>query len=241
MKLIVSSVIWIAFFTSTAFAAHLSRNASHLLKPSLRSGLDVGETCVDLASGGQTASCKSCVVSRIEELGTLGDTNLAVARYEFRRNKRTNEKPCAYGTVIFKHQIDQTDFTALWGVRSKYSPTELVRPSLLVGRALPLIQVPLVPHGHPSKSGEALLAWQDGQMKELDSRSFQSEIKSRLPAGLEVSRRLSPNLEEMTVESNLWKKSDPNCCPTGGKIRATLDIQREKIILKSFARDNSVN
>jgi hypothetical protein len=196
--------------------------------------------CVPIEMGDSKLDCVSCQVKGIEDLGDVGGEHLAIAQYEFFWAPKTGLKNCGYGTVLLKHLSGSSKLQPIWGGLSGVSPAEAGKPTILKNQIGPIVQIPIRAQGTGALQFDGFLLWREGRFHEINTEAFQADLKSRLPTGLNINKGLYPNLETMTVESDVWKKDDTNCCATGGKVRATLEIKDDKLIVKSFAHEGQI-
>lgn len=68
----------------------------------------------------------------------------------------------------------------------------------------------------------------------IDSEAWLTELRGRLPAGLEIRKGLWPDLVTMTASAGLYKQGDANCCPTGGEARTSLSLENERFVIKGL-------
>ena len=52
-------------------------------------------------------------------------------------------------------------------------------------------------------------------------------------SGLEMRMGVWPDLHTMRAEAGLYQPGDPNCCPTGGIVRARLAIRSQRFVIVS--------
>lgn len=146
-------------------------------------------------------------------------------------------RSCGHGVVLLKQVPKSAKLQPLWGGFSQVSPATSGKPTIIRGASRTLIQVPIRAEGTGAMQDDGLLAWTGGSVHEIDTHSYESELKSRLPKGLFINKGLYPDYAKMALSTDVWKSDDPNCCPSGGKVRAALDIKDDRVVLKSFNLD----
>lgn len=60
-------------------------------------------------------------------------------------------------------------------------------------------------------------------------QGFVAELSGRLPEGLAIWKGVAVDYSSLTGTSSLWRADDANCCPSGGTVRFTLKLDREKM------------
>jgi hypothetical protein len=238
MKLLLS----ILFFTS--LSAHAADNVAptRILNIKPISNKQAHSQCVAIELGDKKLDCVDCKVIGIDDLGKVGTNHLAIARYEYSWGTKTGLKTCGYGAVLLNRDSKTSELQPVWGGLSEVSPTEMKKPKIIKNKFGTFIQIPIRMQGTGNFQDDGILSFQNGSLHELDTKSLEADLKSRLSPGLglTINKGLYPNFERMTVDSDVWKKEDPNCCPTGGKIHATLSLLGDKFVVKSFTMENVV-
>jgi hypothetical protein len=227
------ALIGVAFFSVvTAHAASapssLLNNASPLTQEEALS------KCFPIEMGAAKLDCVSCKVSGIEELGSVDGTDFAIARYEYFWSPENGGKNCAYGSVLLKRLPKSTSVQPLWGSLSDLSPADSGSPKIIKTKARTLIQIPIRAEGTGAAQNDGILVWKDGKLHEINALSYEAELESHLPPGLGVNKGIYPDYEKMTVETGVWKKDDPNCCPSGGKLSAKLSLKNDRVVIDSY-------
>jgi hypothetical protein len=221
--------------------AHATPDKERMLSSEPMSETEIRAKCLQLDLGGNESDCTSCKVTGIEPLGDIDGSHFAIARYEYFWAPKTGLKNCLYGAVLLKR--DGETFQPLWGGVAGLPPMANAsnQPHIYASQFGNLIQIPLRNDGTAGTQSDGVLVWREGKLHEIDTKSYQVDIFDHLPAGITINKGLYPNFSKMTLESELWKKDDPNCCPSGGKIEAQLSIQDDELQLKSIHQSNISN
>jgi hypothetical protein len=82
-----------------------------------------------------------------------------------------------------------------------------------------------------------LLIWQGQNWHMIDTQSWMEDLQTRLPDGCSVIGSGSINFLTMRASNMVWKNSDQKCCPTCGKIYADLELQEDRLVIKSVQYD----
>jgi hypothetical protein len=93
--------------------------------------------------------------------------------------------------------------------------------------------------GYESGTGnfnrERLFLWHDGAWAVADATSWYTDLRLRLPGDYEVLKGIYPDYGKMTAAALLWrKKTDGNCCPTGGRADMTLGWRDDRLVIKNL-------
>lgn len=70
--------------------------------------------------------------------------------------------------------------------------------------------------------------------KMIDSTSWHSEARKKLPAEADFSHGIWPNIATMTAVIYLFGKDDPPCCPSGGEAEISLTLKDGRFSVKSI-------
>ena len=73
-----------------------------------------------------------------------------------------------------------------------------------------------------------------GHWERIETEAWLSDLRQRLPAGLEIWRGIWPDLHTMLAEASLYRAGDANCCPSGGIARIQLAIREKRLLLDSL-------
>jgi uncharacterized protein len=71
----------------------------------------------------------------------------------------------------------------------------------------------------------------DGQLQEVDTEGWLTELPRHLPKGLGAWKGIYPDYDTLTAETPLWKEGDGNCCPTGGRAFIRLDLKNRRLAI----------
>jgi copper chaperone CopZ len=234
MKLCLTLVALLSVTSAHADLTRPSDPPSRLLSERPITKSEALAKCVPIEMGASKLDCVSCKVTGIEELGNVSGTEFAIASYEYFWAPETGFKNCAYGSVLLKRIPNSSNVQPLWGSLSDLSPSESEKPKIIQNNGRSLIQIPIRAEGTGHYQNDGILAWQDGVLHEVNATSYESELASHLPPELSINKGIYPDYKTMTVETSLWKKDDPNCCPTGGKITARLGLKNDKVVVESY-------
>ncbi len=92
-----------------------------------------------------------------------------------------------------------------------------------------LLHLPCSQHGTGMFNAESLLAWRDGAWRPLEIESWTRELARRLPPGYGAWKGIYPDYARLTAVTPLWRDSDGNCCPTGGRAEIRLGWQGDRL------------
>jgi len=108
-------------------------------------------------------------------------------------------------------------------------------PRLFASAAQTVLHLPGHEDGTGNFNRERLYVWRDGAWIDIDVTAWLSELPVQLPAGYETLKGIYPDYLKMTAATPLWrKKTDGNCCPTGGRADIVLGWQGDRLVLKSL-------
>jgi len=100
-----------------------------------------------------------------------------------------------------------------------------------------LLQVPHRAATSAESEPDTLLIRQDQIWHLIDTQSWLEDLQARLPQNCSVIHVPAINLVDMSSVTMVWKDSDDRCCPTCGRIYATLELQEDRLVIKNLRYD----
>ena len=70
-----------------------------------------------------------------------------------------------------------------------------------------------------------------GGLQELDTTAWLETLQKRAPKGLGAWKGVYIDYKTLTAATPLWKPTDGNCCPTGGRADLTFRITADAVVL----------
>jgi len=191
------------------------------------------ERCLKLDLGTSKLDCTECKVVSIQNLADFDGQKLSLARYEYSWSKDSGLKECGYGTVVMKETSSKLE--PIWGGFGSAKSSE--EPKIFQLNGASFVSIPVRYSGTAAAQNDGLLSFRNGQWHEVDTQTYQADLKKRIPAGLSIEKGLYPDYRKMTVESGLWKKSDPNCCASGGQFTAKLSVENDRLVITDYKQN----
>jgi len=62
------------------------------------------------------------------------------------------------------------------------------------------------------------------QLDQKNGDGWLRQLQSYLPEGHYIAKGVRVDYATLTGETTVWRRDDPNCCPSGGRIRFTLKV-----------------
>lgn len=193
----------------------------------------IAKTCIALPADPEAPAGAPCQVAESSALPLLLDgRGVIAARY-------TYPDP-AQPDAIMMASVGVALFAA--GPDGRYAPVFADRrgvtacglPRLIQGPPGVLLHLQCRQYGTGDFNAESIFAWREGQWRPLDIESWTRELRRRLPQGLEVWKGIFPDYTALTARTPLWRPSDGNCCPTGGRAEITLAWQGDRLVLRDL-------
>ncbi|QWV95286.1 hypothetical protein KP004_08975 [Geomonas oryzisoli] len=112
---------------------------------------------------------------------------------------------------------------------------EYEKPELLRNQFGKILYVPIRLDGTGNFNESDYYIWDEGAKRwsYLDSNRWLDDLEKYLPRGTHVLSGVWPDLKSMTAEVLLYRKNDPNCCPSGGTAFVTLSIEKGRFNIRS--------
>jgi hypothetical protein len=102
-----------------------------------------------------------------------------------------------------------------------------------------LLHLPAYKSGTGNFNRERLFVWRADHWIDVDVATWLNELARRLPAGLAVWKGVFPDYAALKACTPVWRKSDGNCCPTGGGAYVTLAWKDDRIALAGVRLQHS--
>lgn len=78
--------------------------------------------------------------------------------------------------------------------------------------------------------------WDAGHWMPLKLNTWQRDLSSKVPKGTSIRQAVAPSLESMSADVDLFKPSDADCCPTGGKAHVEFGFENENFVVKNVQK-----
>jgi hypothetical protein len=217
-------------------AASLARRLEVLGKEKAR--FDRLEPARDMTEATARAACPAlfgdpdemqgvCMPKDFGDIGTVDGRAFAYGLYGF----RVGEYNVATVAVVFERQEDDR-LRALFAPRD--GATFYAEPKLVRQTDRTLLQLPGFESGTGNFNRERLFVRRHGAWVDVDVVAWLRELVGKLPGGYEALKGIYPDYVKMTAATPLWrKKTDGNCCPTGGRADIRLGWQGDRLLVKS--------
>jgi hypothetical protein len=175
-----------------------------------------------LAPGGQ------CKVAGFGVVGTVDGRELVYGLYT---DRAPDDYTLRTAVIVYERQPD----ARLRPLVSADDPGDVYgEPNLLTSAGRTVLHLPGCEDGTGNFNRERLFVWRDGAWIDIDVTAWLSELRVKLPGDYEALKGIYPDYAKLTAATPLWrKKTDGNCCPTGGRADIVLGWQGDRLVLKS--------
>jgi len=191
-----------------------------------------------------------CRVSEVGVIGAVEDKTFYSALYCVMAQYQSKTTKCGDGSfeanyadaralVIFERSKDVGAFAVQRGYFDGENIFVYQRPRLHTVAGRTILHVPIRVDGSGAGNSSEYYEWSDG-WQQIESEQWERDLVRAIPAGRALRKGIWPDLNAMTVEASLYREGDANCCPTGGRLTATLAIQDRKFVLNDVSFDTSV-
>ena len=167
-----------------------------------------------------------CLIpSYTEQTGKCGDDSF-IANYHRRR-----------GLAIFVRPPSSERARLLFERVDREIATIYFEKPEIVHNAGTLLYLPRVLDGTGHGNESEYYLRETGTWAPIDAETWLTDLKTRIPAGLEMWKGVWPDLRTMRAEAGLYRATDSNCCPTGGTARIRLAIRSRRFVIDSIVVD----
>ncbi len=215
------------------FAMSSETMPSRMLNEKTLTKKQATEQCLKLDLGESKLDCTECKVISVQSFADIDGQKLSLARYEYSWSKESGLKECGYGSVVMKEVSSR--FAPIWGAFGSAKNSE--EPKIFQLNGTSFISIPIRYSGTAAAQNDGLLSFKNDQWHEVDTQTYQADLKKRIPASLSIEKGLYPDYSKMTVESGLWKKNDPNCCASGGQFTAKLSVANDRLVVTDYKQN----
>jgi hypothetical protein len=188
----------------------------------------VQEHCVQLGEikFGPGAHWNSCHITRARWVSTINLIDMYQTQYCLGKDEQSCEQRA---WVLFANRAYTKEAKALV-VRMDPSTTVYKDPLVIVTGDNYLMSMP----SYNADGVESInyFMWHMGDWVPVESQAWVHNLTAKLPKGTSIRQVVWPDLESMSAEVNLFKSSDSDCCPTGGKAKVDLGFEGENFSVK---------
>jgi hypothetical protein len=196
---------------------------------------ELGKTCAKLPP--MQTSVDACVVLTSSRLPTIAGQRLHYALYCYSRHAAKAETHCPLdspkATVIFEELAGGRAALVIYAT-DRDGWLEQGPPKILRAQRDIILTLPFVGSGTFRDNLIRYYVWRSGWQR-LDTNQWLSDLQKRLPPGGHAgSHGIFPKLESLSGEVPLYKKGDPNCCPSAGLATVKFAIQANALSIESL-------
>jgi len=188
-----------------------------------------------------------CTIKKFGDLGSVEGVNYFYVLYEWLDQNELNDyktdRMVRYpqtNTAVVLFYSDSTGPNMLhpfFSDRNDFGTGWFEEPKLLHRAEGMFFQIPHRASSSAESEPDMLMVWRDESWRIIDTQSWLENLQTRLPQGCSVIHTPVINFTDMTSATMVWKSSDDHCCPTCGKIFATLGIQEERLVIQGLRYD----
>ena len=209
--------------------------------------------CIDfrnLSRGTESSQIRDCRVSNFGEFGRVGAKAYYYATYCIIPNYA--EKGMC-GDTTFTAQYHQTRGLAIFAKPTGRKKADLlfervseelgiyrydIKPEIVRNRFGTLLYVPIIVDGTGNGNESEYYLLDAGAWKRIEFDGWFTDLRKRLPPGVEIRKGVWPDLHTMRAEADLYKEGDANCCSSAGVAKIKLAIHDKKFTLDSVWLEN---
>lgn len=188
---------------------------------------DVRAGC--LADYAEPIGDRPCQLAKFGAIGTFNGHSFDYVRYAF----ATEGGGSMGGRVLMFERLDGDRLRILFMPENIGGP--FYDPKLIRTPAGVLLYIPGFDSGTGNFNRERLYVWRQTEWRLVDTTSWLDALTRRLPKGLRALKGIYPDYRRLSATTPLWRESDGNATPTGGRAAIRLGWRGDKIVLKSVS------
>ncbi len=168
---------------------------------------------------------RPCQLAKFGTIGTIDGHTFDFARYSFATASGANMGARA---LIFEH-ADAGKLKTLFVPENIGGPFS--DPEVIKSPQGSLLLIPGFDTGTGNLNRERLYVWRKTEWHLADTTSWLDALMKRLPKGLSALKGIYPDYARMTASTPLWRKSDGNASPSGGRASIRLAWKGDAVVL----------
>ena len=182
-----------------------------------------------LADYAEPIGDRPCQLAKFGAIGTFNGHSFDYARYAF-----ATEGGGSMGArvLMFEH-LDGDRLRILFvpeNIGGPFYDPKLIRTPVGV-----LLHIDGFDTGTGNFNRERLYVWRKSEWRLVDTTSWLDALAKRLPKGLRALKGVYPDYRTLRASTPLWRESDGNATPTGGRATVRLGWRGDKIVLQSVS------
>lgn len=203
----------------------------------------VASTCPQFLKRNDIDDVSKCQVSEFGKIGSEGNKTYLYALYCIVPAESGEAGNCQSDSYHGKRglsvyvQDGSSQQLKLFFDRGSYDIglRSYTKPEIVQNQFGKFLYVPITLDGTGNFNESDYYLWDDGikGWSYLDSNRWLDDLEKYLPRGTQVGSGVWPNLNTMTAEVFLYRKNDPNCCPSGGRALVTLSVEKGRFNIRS--------
>jgi hypothetical protein len=182
-----------------------------------------------LADYAEPIGDRPCQLAKFGTIGTFNGRSFDYARYAF----ATTDGGSMGGRVLIFERLDGGRLRILFGPENMGGP--FFDPKVIHTAAGVLLNIPGFDTGTGNFNRERLYVWRKSQWRLVDTTSWLDTLAKRLPKGLSAVKGIYPDYRTLRASTPLWRDSDGNALPTGGRATIGLGWRSDRIVLQSVS------
>ena len=116
------------------------------------------------------------------------------------------------------------------------------KPFIVEDQGKIYLTIPVTDEGSAAASSDVVLTRSDpsSSWHEIDTKSWFTELASRLPRGLFPKSAYSLDFLTMRAITDIARSGDPGCCPSGGQAEVGLRLRDDVLVINSLVLKRSI-
>ena len=208
------------------------------------------QQCIEFTQvkrGGKPDDIRDCRVSEFGEFGRVDEVHYFYALYCLIPNYAPDKGQCnddsfnasyhrTRGLVIFVGDPSGLRVRLfLERVEREIGSLQYGPPQIVRNAAGTILYLPIAIDGTAHENASEYFLRDAGTWQPIEAQGWLKDLSRQLPAGLGIWKGVWPDLRTMQAEAGLYRQSDANCCPTGGRARIRFSIRSSRFVLDSVA------
>ena len=182
-----------------------------------------------------------CSVNKFEQINVSKDHILYYALYRWIStplqtiDERYDEQPYNNSAIVIFDAGQENTAKPKWAWFNPdgFQFARFEAPVIIKNDFGTILCIPHLFAGTGHFNDDKYFLYSKSQWQRINTSNWLKTLNDKLPKGFGVWKGVTPDIANLSATTHVWEKGDPNCCPSGGKIKIKLGIENQELIVIS--------